>query len=229
MKKVCIYHIAEQFLYEYYEQPGEYVLSEKDEVSPLLEKAAEEEKRGGIVAAAQYYEQAEEWNPAGTAVRFHLIDCYFRLNRREDVLAETRAVYPYCCTRAEMAQYYRWLGWYHLESYHPELAEVLYRYSTFFEESRQAESEIRFLESALNAKMPSYSVEELQARLTKAEIPLAASNVTMALLVRAEEEAEQNYRRTGAEAWRNQALDCCHMVLDCTGDEEMKERIRRLS
>ena len=51
----------------------------------------------------------------------------------------------------------------------------------------------------------------------------------MALLVRAEEEAEQNYRRTGAEAWRRQALDCCHMVLDCTGDEEIKERIRRLS
>ena len=229
MKKVCIYHIAEQFLYEYYEQPGEYVLSEKDEVSPLLKKAEDEEKRGGIVAAAQYYEQAEEWNPAGTAVRFHLIDCYFRLNRKEDVLAETKAVYPYCCTRAEMAQYYRWLGWYHLESYHPELAEVLYRYSTYFEKSRQAESEIRFLESALNAKMPSYSVEELQARLTKAEIPLAASNVTIALLVRAEEEAEQNYRRTGAEAWRRQALDCCHMVLDCTGDEEIKERIRRLS
>ena len=108
MKKVCIYHIAEQFLYEYYEQPGEYVLSEKDEVSPLLKKAEDEEKRGGIVAAAQYYEQAEEWNPAGTAVRFHLIDCYFRLNRKEDVLAETKAVYPYCCTRAEMAQYYRW-------------------------------------------------------------------------------------------------------------------------
>lgn len=221
MKKVCIYHIAEQFLYEYYCQPGEFQLNETDEVTPLMKRAEEEEKRGGIVAAAECYEKAEEWNPVSTGIRFHLIDCYFRLNRKDDVLAETKAVYPFCCTRAEMAQYYRWLGWYYLESYKPKPAEALYRYSTLFGKSDLAESEIRFLESALNAKMPDFTVKQLQEQLSELDIPLAASNVTMALLVKAGEEAEVSMRE--------QALDCYRMVYDCTGDREIEERIRRLS
>ena len=96
MKQVCIYHIAEQFLYEYYFKPEDYEILGEDKVKPLLDKAREEDAKGGIMAALQYYQEAEDYNPVSTEIRFHLIDLYFRLHRNDDLLNETKEIYPFC-------------------------------------------------------------------------------------------------------------------------------------
>ncbi len=219
--EVCIYHIAELYLYEYYSQPGDYVIQEEDRVTPLLQKAEEEEKRGGLMGALQCYERALEWNPACTQAMFKKIDCLFRLNNLDELYKATLAVYPYCATRAEMAQYYRWLGYYFLERYQPELSQVVYKYSTYFALSKQADSEIAYLEDALGKPMPNYTAEELQEKLWEAKIPTSASAVTLALLYRAAEEAQ-------AAGQADQALDCYRMVYDLSADAEVAERIRQL-
>ena len=74
----------------------------------------------------------------------------------------------------------------------------------------------------MKRKLAEDSVAELQKKLWEADIPLHASDVTMALLVKAGEEAE------GRSLWQ-QALDCYRMVYDLTQDEEIAQRIRRLS
>lgn len=220
--KVCIYHISELFLYEYYCQPGDYYeVDPEDKVTPLLQKAAEEEKRGGLMGALQCYEKAHELNPVSTTIYYRIIDGYYRLGNHAMVKRYTDEVYPYCATRAELAAYYRWLGWYYLEEYQPELSEALYRYSTLFDQSAQAENEIHYLETALGRKMPDYSAKELQEQLLNAEIPVAANSVTLALIYRAGEEALQR-------ANIRQALDCYEMVYDLTADREVGEKIAEM-
>ena len=219
--QVCIHHIGELFLFEYYKKPGEYVNIQEDVITPLLSRAEEEEKRGGLIGALQNYEKALELNPVSTFIYFKMISCCYRLSRLQEIHDDTAEVYPYLATRAEMAQFYRWLGYYYLESYQPKLSAALYRYSTYFEKSRQAENEIRFLETAMNKKMPAYTTRQLQSILQDAKIPLQASNVTLALLVRAGEEAESAGNLT-------QALDCYSMVYDTSHDAELGRRIIRI-
>ena len=230
MKQVCIYHIAEQFLYEYYFKPEDYEILGEDKVKPLLDKAREEDAKGGIMAALQYYQEAEDYNPVSTEIRFHLIDLYFRLHRNDDLLNETKEIYPFCCTRAEIAQYYRWLGYYFLETYKPGLAAVLYRFSTLYEKSELAENEIHFLETAMNKKMPDHTAGELAEKISHAGFPAGPSKITLALVYKAGEEAqsEAGNSKTG-KTMRQQALDCYRMVYDLTGDEETGQRIRVLS
>lgn len=152
VEEVCIYHIAEIYLYEYYKRPEEYRIAPKERIDALMEKAAQQEKTGGIIGAQQNYEKALQLNPVSTEIYWKLIDIDFRLNKLEDLHARTEEVYPYLCTRAEMAHYYRWLGYYYLETYKPELSEALYRYSTLFSKNEQAEHEITYLEAALGKK-----------------------------------------------------------------------------
>lgn len=218
---VCIYHIAEIFLFEYYENPSDYTVIPKNRLEELKEKAEEEMKRGGYVAALQNYDKVQELNPADAEVRLSRIRCCYHLGQLEEMHEETLRLYPYACTRQELAAYYRWLGCWYLEKYQPEISECVYRYSTLFVPSEQAEEEICYLEKALGKKMPAYSLAEIQEKLRKAGIPLQASNVTMALLVKAGEEAETR------KLWQ-QALDCYRMVFDLTQDEEIGRRIRRL-
>ena len=191
MKDVCIYHIAEQFLFEYYCRPGEYRICEEDHAGELLKKGLAQEKRGGLMGALQSYEKALVFNPVSTQIYFRLISVHFRLGQLEELFSRTKEVYPYLSTKAEMAQYYRWLGYYNLEKYQPELSAALYRYSTLFSKSAQAEEEIRYLEAAMDRKLADDSECELQKKLRKAGIPVTASNVTLALLYRAGQEALQ--------------------------------------
>lgn len=228
MKVISIHHIAEQYLYEYYcLGPGsseEYVIADlaSDPLPGFLSKAEAEEKRGGLVGALQNYEEALDCNPASTKIRFAIIDLERKLNRLPEFYEDTKAVYPFCCTRAEIAHYYRSLGYYYLEQYQPDLAMALYRYSTLFMKSELAESEIRYLETALSKKEPPRPPEELQKVLTDAGIPVTVSNVTMALIVKAAEEAEG----AGTENGWQQALDCYRMAADCTADPEILAKLR---
>lgn len=225
VREVCISHISEIYLFEYYLQPGPYRLIPDDRLKEQMEKGAAEEARGGYAGAVQAYERALELNPVSPEIYLHLIRCLYRMHHLEEMHERTLRMYPFVCTKAELAQYYRWLGCWYLEEYQPELSECVYRYSMLFEKSRQAEEEIRYLETALSAKMPDYSVQEMQNRLRGADIPVHASNVTAALLVKAGEEAEQSPEN----AWRQQALDCYRMAYDLTADPELQDRIRKLS
>lgn len=221
MQKVCIYHIGELYLFEYYCKPDEYEIDPEDKVSALLDDCEAQEKKGGLMMALQDAEKAKELNPVSTRVYEKLVSLYFRLNRKEDVKRTVDEAYPYLATPAELAWYYRWEGFYYLETYKPELSEVLYRYSELFAKSDQAEEEIHYLETALGKKMPDYSTKELQEKLQNASIPTGPSNVTIALFYRAGQEAEE-------KGMLQQALDCYEIVNLWSKDAEVEEKILKL-
>ena len=92
MKEVCIYHIAEQFLFEYYCQPGEYRISEEDHAGELLSKGLSQEKSGGLMGALQSYEKALAFNPVSTQIYFRLISVHFRLGQLEELFSRKKSI-----------------------------------------------------------------------------------------------------------------------------------------
>lgn len=220
---VSLNHISEVFLYEYFVADGkEYQISETDTAADFKEKARTLTAEGNNGAALQEWIKAHYENPVDMETILSIISCCKQLGDIEGAYSYTTDSYNYCCTRAEMAAYYRNLGWYYLEKYNPDLASACYMYSQLFDETKQAEDEIKFLEKALGHKIPEKNPEELQDILKKHDIPISANPVTLALLYRAGGEAE------AAEQYV-QALDCYRMVYDLSSDEEVGEKIRQLS
>ena len=222
-KKICLRHIAEVYLYEYFCLNGdEYEISDEDTLTPHKIKAKELMLAGEYEKARQELFAVRFDNPVDIEALLSLILCCKQLGDVEDEYSYTIESYNYCCTRAELAAYYRNLGWYYLEKYKPDLSAALYRYSTFFQEGQAAEEEIKYLESALNKPMGKESPEQIQKMLEDNEIPTGPSNITLALLIKAGEEAEQNGNYM-------QARDCYMMVYDLTEDEEVGLKINRIS
>ena len=221
MLSLSLRYISEVFLYEYYMKPDEYEISSEDLARPHLDKAGlllEDEKNN---EALQEYLAASMENPVSFEAISGIIICCKRLGDIEGEYKYTQEMYNICCTRAELAVYYRNLGWYYLEKYKPYLSAALYRYSTFFQEGQAAEDEIRYLETALNKPMGKETPEQIQKILEDNNIPTGPSSITLALLIKAGEEAEQKGNFM-------QAVDCYMMVYDLTEDEEIGERIKML-
>ena len=221
--KLCLRHISEVFLYEYYcLGDDEYELTDVDTLTPHKERAKE------LMLAGNYSKSQKEWldahfeNPVDMESILGIILCCKQLGDTEGEYSYTTESYNYCCTRAELAAYYRNLGWYYLEKYNPELSAACYLYSKYFEESQQADAELEFLEKAIGKKVSAKDLSQIQNILKENNIPTEANPITLALLYKAAEEAQE----AGDKA---QALDCYRMVYDLTEDEEVGKRISGLS
>ena len=70
--------------------------------------------------------------------------------------------------------------------------------------------------------MKEKDLDQIQKILKDNEIPTAANSVTLALLYKAAEEAEN-------AGDKDQALDCYRMVYDLTADEDVGKRISGFS
>ncbi len=88
----------------------------------------------------------------------------------------------------------------------------------------------------MDRKLADDSERELQVKLQKAGIPVTASNVTLALLYRAGQEALQHAKDAAgknetatAKHWRQQALECFSMIYDLTEDAQIKEEMEELT
>ncbi len=241
MTEVSIYHISEIFLYEYYMVPDEYEVREEDEAGPLIDRAEKLEKKNKFDEALTLYQQALFENPVSMAIRGGMIRCLRRLGDFERMHAEVIDSFPFLCTRAEIAAYYRSLGYYYVEKYQPQLAYDLYRFSRLYFPTESADHEIAFLEEAQKQKNAALAIrkkkgepvddaedllqggkDEIMERLRKAEIPIGPSEVTLALLFKAGEEAQEKGLQT-------QALDCYRMVFDLTQDPTLESKIAELS
>ncbi|WP_155828909.1 hypothetical protein [Butyrivibrio sp. NC2007] len=221
--KLCLRHISEVFLYEYYcLGDDEYELTDVDTLTPHKERAKE------LMLAGNYSKSQKEWldahfeNPVDMESILGIILCCKQLGDTEGEYSYTTESYNYCCTRAELAAYYRNLGWYYLEKYNPELSATCYLYSKYFEESHQADAELEFLEKAIGKKVSAKDLSQIQNILKENNIPTEANPITLALLYKAAEEAQE-------AGDKSQALDCYRMVYDLTEDEEVGKRISGLS
>ena len=213
--KVCLRHISEVFLYEYYcLGDDEYEISSEDTLTPCKARAKELLLAGDYAKAQQEWISAHLENPVDMEAILGIILCCKQLGDTQGEYAYTTESYNYCCTRAELAAYYRNLGWYYLEKYKPEVSAACYLYSKCFEDSQQADAELEFLEKAIGKKVSKKNLEQIQQILKDNDIPTEANPITLALLYKAAQEADE-------AGDRKQALDCYRMVYDLTADEEV--------
>ncbi|MCR5828902.1 MAG: hypothetical protein K6F93_00955 [Lachnospiraceae bacterium] len=215
--KVCIGHIAEIYLYEYYiagDRP--YELSTEDTYGEHTKKGYELMGEGNYVGALNEWLKALDDDPVSTEALLKIISCHKYLRNIEKEYEYTKKSYDFCCTRSELAAYYRNLGWYYLEIYKPDVSVACYQYSNLFEKSEQVESEIHFLETATKKTYKEADIDQLQKILAENDIPLKANSVTLALLYKAGIEAYE----TGM---KEQSYECFRMVYDLTLDEEILE------
>ena len=219
---VCLRHISEVFLFEYYcLGDDEYEISDEDTLTPHKIKAKE------LLFETDYAKAQQEWlsahieNPVDMESILGIILCCKQLGDLEGEYSYTTKSYNYCCTRAELAAYYRNLGWYYLEKYNPEVASACYLYSKCFEDSKQADAELEFLEKAMGKKVTDKDLDQIQKILTENGIPTEADSVTLALLYKAAQEADE-------AGDTQQALDCYRMVYDLTVDEEVGRIINNM-
>ncbi|MDO5291624.1 MAG: hypothetical protein Q4F05_02620 [bacterium] len=161
------------------------------------------------------YNRAYRWNPVDLDTIYCLIENNKNDNDLEKVLKLTQKAYDFCCTRADLAHYYRNLGFYYLESYEPQLARALYEYSQCFYETQQAASELAYIAKALQEEDVKLSIEEMQSALQERGIPLQANATTVSITYQVGKACLQS---GDAES----ANDCFLMVYDMTGDEEVK-------
>ncbi len=221
-KKVALSHIADIYLYEYYVAKEQaYELDMSGKIAGYIKTSHQ------LMNETEYEEALMEWkkvlscNPVCMEAYSGLIACYKYLYEIEKEYEATLETYNYCCTRAELAAYYRNLGWYYLESYQPNVAVACYQYSELFEKSEQVKSEISYLETALETSYKDMDINEMQKILSEKEIPLKANSTTLALLYKA-----------GLEAYEignpMQARDCFSMVYDLTQDDEIKKILEEI-
>ncbi|SDB57539.1 hypothetical protein [Butyrivibrio sp. INlla16] len=220
---VSLTHISEVFLYEYYVLgDNEYELAAEDTAAPHKERARELAQEGDYKKAQQEWVLAHFENPVDMESILWIIQCCKQLGDTEGEYSYTTDSYNFCCTRAELAAYYRNLGWYYLEKYLPDVSAACYLYSNYFDKTKQADAEIAFLEKAVGKPVGDKSLEEIQQLLKDNNIPTEANPITLALLYKAAEEA----MGAGRE---EQAIDCYRMVYDLTGDEEVGKILNNLA
>ncbi|MCR4901659.1 MAG: hypothetical protein K6A23_02265 [Butyrivibrio sp.] len=220
--KVSIYHISEIFLYEYYINKFDYEISDEDLALKHINEAVLEEQKGNIDLALQEYINAHLENPVRYDIYNNIIRCCRQLNDLEGMYNYTLESHKFCCTRAELASFYRNLGYYYLEKYNPQLSLDLYRYSKLFYENENADHEIEFLKEAMKDSIKDNDLDSIQYSLNSQNIPVMADRITLALLYKAGEEA-------ATEGAINQAIDCYKMVYDLTYDDDVKGIINNLT
>ena len=173
-------------------------------------------------AAIEALEKALEWNPVDLDTVLALGEAYKVIDNSKKFLEYTVMAYPLCCTRATMARYYRNMSYYFIKQYQPVLAGALLVYSNIYYKTEQADEQIRFIESALEEKVPEYSIKEIHQMLKEAEIPAGPDPDTIGIIYRVGE--------LMLDAGRNgEATDCFSIVYDITQDPEAKAYLDKLT
>lgn len=215
-------HILEAYEYQYFKKPSKEIKYTELNVSAFYRFYGfilmNLNRIGDAITA---YETALDWNPVDLDSLFQISELYKKSGDLKNTRKITFELYNYCCTRATMAHFYRNLGFYYLESYQPDIAIPLYIYSNIFYETKQAHSELDYLEQALKKPIKNYTLKELQHILAHENIPTAPNPDTIGIAFR----VGQLEMEAGNSS---NASDCFSMVYDLTYDEEAKMLLEQI-
>ena len=211
---ICANHILEFYMFEYFFKTREYDSHHHPVHQMYLSVAKILMEQKKYQQALAVLDKARAWNPLDMDILWAVTDCQRQSGKLEDMYASTLELYQYIYTRADMARFYRNLGYYYIEKYDPETAMIIYSYSNMYSHSKNADSEIHYLETALNKECPEYTIEEIQDKLKEKNIPEQISDVTLAILYRA---GQFEYESGDKKA----AIVCLELLYQVTGAAEV--------
>ena len=213
---LCANHILEFYLFEYYFKTREYEAVRYPVHRMYHSLAKKYMERMHFEKAYKKLVKAAEWNPVDMDIYWEKTECQKQLGELKKLKETTKELYKFIYTRADIARYYRNIAYYYVEKKEPEKAMMLYTYSNMFSHSKTADSEINFLEIALEKECPEYTVEQIQKDVKKLKLPVGISETTLTILFRAGQlEMEQGDKASGVE--------CMQLLYQVTGDENIRK------
>lgn len=219
---ISLNHVMEYYIYAYYFKPecdvkcteipyGEYYRTYGGLCMEL----------GKYNAAKEAYIHAIEWNPVDLDSILGLAECYKYIGKLERYVAVTVQGYRYCCTRATMARYYRNMGYYNLSKYKTELARACYIYSNIYYHTDNADSELKYLEQALNDNTPDMDIRSMQKLFDENGIEPGPQSDTIGVVYRVGELMMK-------DGDNRLAKDCFSIVYDITQEKALEGLLNEL-
>ncbi len=219
---ISLNHVMEYYIYAYYFKPEVDVKCTELPYNEYYRTyGALCMTLGKYNAAKEAYIHAIEWNPVDLDSILGLAECYKYIGKLERYIAVTVQGYRYCCTRATMARYYRNMGYYHLSKYKTDIARACYIYSNIYYHTDNADSELKYLESALNDKTPKLDIKTMQKIFDENGIEPGPQSDTIGVIYRVGELMMQDNDNKLAK-------DCFSIVYDITQEKALEALINEL-
>lgn len=211
---ICFNHVLERYLYEYWNDTSSdrYDVSRKRYNEAYIHIGSIYHSSGDTDNAVSAYKNASACAPADLDAKFSLAMEYRDQGRWDDMRSCISETYDYIFTKTDMAQYYRYMGCFELEKYHPDKALALYRYSNLFSSSQTADAEIGFLKKA-GTDMTEMNTERLRILISGENIPLQPDPDTIGITFK----VGKNEIEDGNVAYGRMLMKS---VYELTGDEE---------
>ncbi len=219
---ISLNHVMEYYIYAYYFKPEVDVKCTELPYNEYYRTyGALCMTLGKYNAAKEAYIHAIEWNPVDLDSILGLAECYKYIGKLERYIAVTVQGYRYCCTRATMARYYRNMGYYHLSKYKTDIARACYIYSNIYYHTDNADSELKYLESALNDKTPKLDIKTMQKIFDENGIEPGPQSDTIGVIYRVGELMMHDNDNKLAK-------DCFSIVYDITQEKALEALINEL-
>ncbi len=219
---ISLNHVMEYYIYAYYFKPEVDVKCTELPYNEYYRTyGALCMTLGKYNAAKEAYIHAIEWNPVDLDSILGLAECYKYIGKLERYIAVTVQGYRYCCTRATMARYYRNMGYYNLSKYKTDIARACYIYSNIYYHTDNADSELKYLESALNDKTPKLDIKTMQKIFDENGIEPGPQSDTIGVIYRVGELMMQDNDNKLAK-------DCFSIVYDITQEKALEALINEL-
>ena len=219
---ISLNHVMEYYIYAYYFKPEVDVKCTELPYNEYYRTyGALCMTLGKYNAAKEAYIHAIEWNPVDLDSILGLAECYKYIGKLERYIAVTVQGYRYCCTRATMARYYRNMGYYHLSKYKTDIARACYIYSNIYYHTDNADSELKYLESALNDKTPKLDIKTMQKIFDENGSEPGPQCDTIGVIYRGGELMMQDNDNKLAK-------DCFSIVYDITQEKALEALINEL-
>ena len=215
---LCANHILEFYLFEYYFKTRDYEAVRYPVHQMYHSLAKKYMERMHFDKAYEKLVKAAEWNAVDMDIYWEKTECLKQLGELKKLKETTKELHKFIYTRADIAHFYRNIGYYYVEKKEPEKAMVLYTYSNMFSHSKTADSELNFSETALERECPEYTVDKIQKEIRKLKLPDGISETTLTIILRAGQlELEQGDKTSGVE--------CMELLYQVTGDEHIRKII----
>lgn len=219
---ISLNHVMEYYLYEIYFEPDSEVKTLELPVGEYYRTFGEIcQNMGKYKAAEDAYKKALAWNPVDLDAYLGLAESYKYQNMLNRYLEVTNQAYRFCCTRATMARYYRNIAYYYLANYKPTIARDAYQYSNVYYHTENADSELKYIETAINEKTPDIDIRRIQKVFTEENIEPGPDSKTIGIIYRVGELMLKDDDFALAR-------DCFSICYDITQEPELENLLNKL-
>jgi tetratricopeptide (TPR) repeat protein len=225
--QVSEYHLFDEFfeevLYQYRAEPEKDIRQAQipyTEIYLLYGSLLVELKR--IPDAREALKKGLRWNPVSFRITSEYIETYKMTGDLDPFFDLTKDAFKIAFRSADVARCYRNLGFYFVEKKLWSEAIACYLLSLQYErESTQAQSELYYINSVTDGKIPEPSIDQLKAYSEKYGFPLGADDDVLGLSV--------SYGRHCLEQNNPDAARYfLAIAYDLTDDEEIEKMIENL-